>query len=146
VRASTRKYITSEQFIHDDLMLRCSAVMEDVYRLWKRDKRIDAGILAWPDHDVPDDDGRPIAGIIRMQLPEDPKRQQGAIRNLIRRVDPYGIFIIRQEPGRIYAVLETPKGTRTWTIPIERSADVRVLGKTHTQDAAGSAVWIRKGK
>ena len=146
MRPSTRKYLASGQFIHDDIMLRCSGVVQEFYNLWREDRKIDPGVLAWPSTDVPADDGQMINSVVRMQLPPEREKHKDLLRKLAARISPYGIFVFWQEPKRVVAILETPKGTRTWTIPIERSADILVLGKTQTKDNEDSLGLVGKHK
>lgn len=134
MRQITRKYLASGQFIHDELVARCNGVVEKLYDLWKKSRRVDPGVLAWPETTVMDDEGYPIDGIVSLQLPEETERHDNLLRKLVERVSPYGLFVVRQETHRIFAILETPRGTRSWTIPIERSADILVLGTTTAYD------------
>ena len=144
MRQSTRKYLASGQFIHDELVLRCNEVVAKLYDLWKKSQRIDPGVLAWPETTVMDDGGYPIDGIVSLPLPAETERHDSILRKLVERVSPYGIFVVRQEPHRVRAILETPKGTRTWIIPIERSADVYVLGATTIRDDQDSLGLVQK--
>lgn len=144
VRATTRKYIASGRFIHDELILRCNSSVEHVYKLWKRDKKINAGAIAWPEKTLVDDSGEDITGVVTIALPEDGEELYNVLQAFTERVKPYGLFVIRQEPTKITASLETKVGVRQWTIPIYRSADVFILGSTLIDDDRGGFGFVKQ--
>lgn len=126
---SLRKYIASERFIHDGLVKDAQVVIERIYKIWKERRTVRPSLLLWPAQAVQADDGKLISHIVAADLPEDLREHKDFMRAAADRVNAYAVLLVRKEDTVVKAILETPHGTRSWTIPIVRSADVFVLGR-----------------
>jgi len=121
-------YLTSEKFIHDDLLRSAQLVVDRARELWERGEPVFAHAIAWPSEGVSTDDGkRRISGPIILPMPE-AALWQDALKKLIQRTKAYGLFLLEFREKELYAVFESPHGAQSWRVPIERHGDVRVLG------------------
>lgn len=130
-------YYESERFIHDDLVQKAQATVDTIYELWKnKNKKLDSLLLTWPAEPIEDSAGITFEGVCGMELPEAPAAKSKAIRDLVRRTKAYAFFVADyiKDQNRLKCILETPHGTRVWTIPIYRSGDVDVLGEAKVAD------------
>lgn len=127
-------YVTSERFIHDDLRRYCATSIETLYTIWKKDKRVDPLLLTWPSIPIEDDEGRPIKDVCACELPKDALARRDMIRKMVDRTKAYALFLVEERVEMVKAILESAHGTRSWTLPVRRSADVRVLGKPAVKD------------
>jgi hypothetical protein len=128
-------YYVSERFIHDDLVQRAQATVELLYSLWKkRNGKIDPLLLTWPAEPVKDDSGQMLDGVCGMELPTSPGEKNEAIRKLVQRTKAYALFLADRTEDHIKCILETPHGTRSWTIPIRKSGNDEVLGEARVAD------------
>ena len=130
----TAKYITSERFIHDELMRRAAAVVDTLPRLWKRDGRISPSIFIWPASTIRTDDAGNHDGLIVGFLPEDGSDRAAFIRSALSKTKPYAILVVEADSNRVSALFETHHGTRAWTMPIKQHGDARVLGDMQVSD------------
>lgn len=128
-------YITSERFIHDDLVRRSQQVVDEVKKLWETGEKIDAYAISWPNKTVRADNGAPVNRAVIMMLPTENDRKK-ALAALIERTQSYGLLVIEVKPKEIGALFETAHGSRQWTIPIERHGDRWALGDQRTKDDA----------
>lgn len=106
-------------------------------------------MLLWPSDDVRTDDGKEHSGVIYAKLPEDENEQRLFLQNAVGRCSAYAVFVVTRQSKEIVAILESPHGTRTWTLSISRHGDVLVLGKAQKQDDARSLglLWVpQKGR
>lgn len=143
---TTRDYIASERFIHDDLLHKAQSAVNQLYVIWKKEGRIEPSLLTWPAETISSDKGEPIDSVCCLQLPEPPEERTPAIRLMVERTKAYGILLVEQVGDRVRALLETPLGTRCWTIPILQSGDVKTLGKpaiTNNRESVG-LLWSYK--
>lgn len=128
------EYYSSERFIHDDLVIKAQKTIDLFYELWKESGRIDPILLTWPAEVIKDDNGEPIEGCCGLQLPEKKTERLTYIKKWVERTKAYALFVAENEGDRIKAILETPNGTRTWTIPIKKSGVDFVLGEAIVKD------------
>lgn len=146
MQQTLREYIVSERFIHDGLLKDGDFLVKRLYKLWKRDRRIEPSVLMWPSHELTADDGGKIDRLIAMTLPPEIEEHKSQLRAAVDRVSAYAFFIVRREGSEVKALLETPHGTRSWTIPIQRSADVELLGAATVRDDKDwfGLLWVPK--
>lgn len=145
---SLRKYIASEKFIHDGLVKDAQVVVERIYKIWKERRTVRPSLLLWPAQAVQADDGSLISHIVAADLPDDVSAHKDFMRAAADRVNAYAVLVVRKEGTAVKAILETPHGTRSWTIPIVRSADVFVLGRPtikNDKDVLGIVWSAQKG-
>jgi hypothetical protein len=133
MRPELREYITSERFIHDGLLKDGDFLVKRIFALWKKDRRLTPSLILWPSHAIEADSGAHIEDIISVNLPPEEDHKE-IIKAAVDRTSAYAFFYVREQEGMVKALLESPHETRSWSIPIKRSADVRVLGKIASQD------------
>jgi hypothetical protein len=132
--ATGQEYITSERFIHDELLRRSAATIDKLYDLWSRDRRIDPTVLAWPAERVKTDDGHHHAGVVFCRLPDEVQARPAQLRDLIKRVRPYALLLVEQRKGMVKAIFESMHGARCWTLPVKNHGGVRILGEAAQED------------
>jgi len=117
-----------ERFIHDELARRAEEGLSSLYRVWKRRKKIDPFVIAWPSDTVYTEKGTPIEGPCVLELPEDEKELWDAlIAETLRATQAYGFVFISQREHDVQAIFETRHGAKCWTLPIVRSGDADIL-------------------
>lgn len=125
-KASATEYIKSEQFIHEDLIHQGKLLVDSLFDLWTKDKKIRPSVLLFPGDRIKDDKGVTINGVVAMELDKEPDHGK-AIEQAIQRTGAYA-FIYVVTLGRVVRVLlESPHGTAMWELQIVRSGDVDVL-------------------
>ncbi len=122
-------YYDSERFIHDGLIDKAQAAVDCLHEIWRENGKIDTTLITWPAENVRDDSGELIDGVCVMSLPEDESKHIRAISAGVERSKAYGFLLLEQKNNTVRALLETPHGTRLWTLPIIRSADSQYLGE-----------------
>lgn len=125
----TLDYITSEKFIHDDLVRKSQGAVNQLYAIWGTDGRIDPSLLTWPAETIMDDHGRKVEGVCILDLPHNLGARREAIHRMVERTKAYGLLLIETIDNTVQALLETPHGAQCWTIPIHKSADSFSLGE-----------------
>jgi hypothetical protein len=122
-----KEYITSERFIHDELLRRATDAVNKIFDLWKSDGQILPSILMWPADTVKTTEGEDHTGMIFGQLPDDAAQRPAYLREITERWKPYALLIVEQKGSTITALFESHHGTRAWHMSIERHGDARVL-------------------
>lgn len=129
------EYYTSEKFIHDDLCGQAQGGVSNLYKVWKKDKRIDPFLVAWPSNPIQAKDGTPIEGPCLLELGDVNKDEwQPLILDAIQKTAAFAILLTEQKAEAIQVILESGHGTRCWTLPIVRSGDAYVLGSAQVTD------------
>lgn len=120
-----RQYITSERFIHDDLVSRCEDLVRVSHDVWR--KKADPGIvIIWPSEPVKGVDGAMIEDEILAELPREDTIPR--LRKLVDMTKAYGLLVVELKPNALCAVFESAHGAQSWRAPIERHGDRDVLG------------------
>jgi hypothetical protein len=145
VNERQHKYITSERFIHDNLVRICQGVVDEAKRLWEAKIPLDGHALTWPSAAIKDDSGSLIDRAVIMEMPERSEWKK-ALASLVERTKAYGLFLIEADDKKISAVFESMHGSRSWVVPIERHGDRLVLGDQRTKDDVDSIglLWSPK--
>lgn len=131
-----REYLTSERFIHENIIQQAEKILARYRDHWKRGNlRKGQGLFfTWPAEAVKDDEQRDIEGTCAMYLPELRSAWIDAMRHMVVRTKAYALFLLEPREDEVKAILESHHGTRTWTIPILLHGDVHVLGAAEKQD------------
>jgi len=146
VRPDLRKYIVSERFIHDGLIAEAKHLVKTTYGVWREKRTITPALILWLDHDIKADDGSLVRNLVTTELPDDTKEHHALIKSAVVKVQAYAFFYIRRVGAEIKALLETPHGTYSWTMPVIRSADVEILAPAKTSEDKDylSILWTPK--
>jgi hypothetical protein len=129
------KSIAQERPIHDSLVRQAAAGVASIYNNWKKNGRIDPFFMAWPTGTLIGSDGAEISDICMLDLREQHKAEWPRLmREAIQLTNAYALLLCEQRANDISVILESTQGTRAWTVPIIRSGDVRILGKTSYRD------------
>lgn len=131
-----RDYIISERFIWDDLLARAKFASKEVKKKWKKKRSIPTMVLAWPAETIKDDKGEPLSGIISLEVPKEVPLMT-ALMDMTVRTKPYALLVCSVTNEELRVVIESHHGVRSWTTPIKRHGDVRVLGETRMEDGVG---------
>lgn len=134
VNPELREYLTSERFIHENIMQQAETLLARYRELWKKGAKRQNLFFTWPAVEVQDDDGTGIEGVCAMYLPEARAEWAQAMRQMVVRTKAYALFLLEVREREVKAILESNHGTRTWTIPILLRGDVHVLGPAEKQD------------
>jgi hypothetical protein len=130
------KYYTSEAFIWDDLRAKAAESLASIYDCWRRWRKVDPFLIAWPAQMVLDDECKPITGACLHELSGDPKSWKTTFRSFAEKTHAYALLFAEQREKDVRVIIESHHGTRSWTIPIYRSGDVTVLGDPLVEDNA----------
>jgi len=132
----SKDYITSERFIHDDLLRQAEAAVRTVYGIWRRERRIAPVLFTWPAERIRTEQGEPHEGVCLLELPEEDGKRSEAILAMVRRTKAYGLLLIEQRPDEVRALFETRHGARCWQIPLVAHGDVVLLGQAEIREDA----------
>ena len=119
-------YVRSERFILDGLLADGEKLVAALFPLWAATKAISPSLILFPSEHLRDDAGETINGVVGLDLPEEGPHQT-AIEQAVTRTKAYAFFYVRTAGASVRALLESPHGTRTWVMPLVRSADVLLL-------------------
>lgn len=121
-------YYTSERFIHDDLVNKAQHTVDFLFTLWRKEGKIAPVLLTWPAEPIKDDSGNSIDDLCGMELPTGDGAKRDAILHMVERTKAYALLLVEPFVEQLKVILETPHGTKAWSIPIHWSGDVKVLG------------------
>lgn len=122
-----------ERFIHDDLVRYTEGGIEKIYEMWKKDKKVPPFFLSWPANPVAAFDGTKLDGVCTLELPENKSKWSSLMKKAVQLTDAYAILLCEQRQEDVRVILESGHGTKSWTMPIQRRADVLFLGKPTTK-------------
>jgi hypothetical protein len=129
MRANAKKNTASEHVVHASLLRDCARLIDKLYEIWGREKTIRPSLILFPSRYLPDDTGRMINGVVSMDLEGEPDHE-GTIKRAVERTLAFAFFYVRMDGNKVRALLESPQGTREWTIPIAKSGLDQVLTQT----------------
>lgn len=140
------KYYTSERFIWDNIKQAAEGGIPSIYDSWKKSGRIDPFIISWPSERVLDDNNLPIEDACLLDLPRNQSKWAQTIGGFVMRTKAYALLLTEQKEREVSVILESHHGTRSWSIPILSSGDVRVLGEARTADDKDSLgiLWRKR--
>lgn len=147
MKPELRAYLTSERFIHENIMQQAEQLLVRFRELWKTNRAAKRGFFfTWPADTVAADDGTSIEGVCGTHLPEERGDWARVMREMVLRTKAYALLLLETREGEVKAILESHHGTRTWTIPIVLHGDVHVLGPANKQDDHESVglLWQKK--
>jgi hypothetical protein len=126
-------YYTSERFIEDALIKRVETGIATLYDTWKREKRITPFVILWPADAVKDREGIEIEGPCLRELDADKTQWRRQLVEAIGLANAYALALIQQQDERVLVILESQHGVVNWVLPILRSGDIRILGRSKMQ-------------
>lgn len=132
--ATNPDYYKSETFIWDNLKVQAAAGLVSLYKTWKKEGRIRPFLISWPGETILDDSGLPLQGTCLLDLPDRSDQWVPTIRKFANRTKAYALLLSEQLEKEVRVVLESRHGTRSWTIPIQVSGDIRLLGTAVVKD------------
>ena len=126
----TPDYVASEKFIWDELIRQAEQGIRGLFKTWKRKRRIDPFVIAWPATVVQDKDGIDLEGPVVRELGGDPSRWLQEMVDVVKLANAYALLQVQQQGvKRVRVLLESHHGARCWTLPITHRGDVQVLGR-----------------
>lgn len=129
-----QEYYRSERFIWDNLKVQAGTGIASLYKTWKIRRQVLPFVVAWPSETILDDDGLPMQGTCLLELPEDQAKWSETLRKFMRKTSAYALLLAEQKPKEVLVILESHHGTRSWSIPIMVSGDIRTLGTAVVKD------------
>lgn len=128
------EYYRSERFIWDNLKLQAGGGLVGLYKSWKSEGKVRPFAIAWPGETILDDTGLPMQGSCVLDLPDVKTKWPETLRRLILRTRAYALLLAEQKGKEVLVILESRHGTRSWSIPILVSGDIRTLGTAVVKD------------
>lgn len=117
-----------KHFIHDELLRRARAAVDTLPELWRRDNKIQACLLLWPEDAVRTNvKGKDHTGLVFAELPEEATRQ-AFVQKASERCGAYALLVVEQLGDCVRAIFESQHGTETWRLPLKDHGGVKVLG------------------
>lgn len=101
-------------------------VLSQVFKAWRDKLKFSDILVTWPSRPISADDGSPITDHCLLPLPATDRRK--AIVAMVGRTDAHALLLLEKTEEDVYLLVETPMGTKSWRLPIEKHGDVRVLG------------------
>jgi hypothetical protein len=133
---ANREYYTSERFIWDRLKRDAERGLSGIYKTWKLSGKIEPFLISWPAEVILDDKGLPTDAPCLRNLPSDESLWTSAIVTFAQKTKSYALLVAEQldDKREVRVTLESHHGTRSWTLPILISGDIRTLGDAVVQD------------
>lgn len=128
------EYYKSERFIWDNLRVQAASGVPGIYKTWKLMGRVEPFLMAWPSEPVLDDVGIPIEGTCLLDLPKNTSSWSATIRSFAKKTKAYALLLTEQLESEVRVILESHHGTRSWSVPILVSGDIRTLGAPVVKD------------
>lgn len=128
------EYYRSEKFIWDNLKVGAAGALVSLYNTWRTERRIRPFAISWPGETILDDSGLPLRGSCLLELPEDKAKWPETIKRFVLRTKAYALLLTEQNKREVLVILESRHGTRSWSIPIQVSGDIRALGTAVIKD------------
>jgi hypothetical protein len=101
-----------------------------LYDAWKADRKVAPFAVTWSDGPVKCHDGTLVYGPCHCDLPEKKEEEwPKLLRQMVEISDPIAILFAEQRDKDVLLILESKYGTQSWSLPIQRRGDVRILGK-----------------
>lgn len=129
-----REYYRSERFIWDNLKVQAAAGIVSLYKAWRTEGKIRPFLISWPSETILDDNGIPLQGTCLLDLPDKQEQWSETIRKFAVKTKAYALLLTEQHSSEVRIILESHHGTRSWSIPILVSGDVRTLGTASSKD------------
>jgi len=117
-----KEYLVSERYIHDALVEYAELGLSSLPNTWKKFKRVPAFFIVWPEEAA-------LENAVDARLPTDPDKWPGHMRKAIEKLGAMACMLVEQRENDVRVLFESPYGTCSWTLPIERRGDVTRLGK-----------------
>lgn len=143
---SDAEYYRSERFIWDNLKVQAATGIATLYETWKLRGKIEPFVLSWPAETILDDNGIPLEGSCLLELPDDQSRWNETILHFARKTKAYALLLTEQREGEVRSILESHHGTRSWSIPVQISGDIRTLGAAVTKDDTHKVGVLWRGR
>lgn len=125
-------YITSERFIHDDLVEQAELGLGTLKDVLKKHGRVDPYVLSWPQENLEDKEGKTVNHVVACALPEDTADWAAVLLRVVQRTKPYGLLLVEQKKDEVVALFETQHGARSWHYPLIQKSSSWVLGEPST--------------
>ncbi len=131
-----RDYYRSERFIHDDLARSASALVEQVRKDWRKDRKVESMAFSWPARTIKADGGGKINHFVVMAIPQDMDEagRLEALKRMVARTEAYAIALTERRGDELRVLFESHHGARAWVIPLKRHGDLLVPGPTQVRD------------
>lgn len=129
-----REYYSSERFIWDNLKVQVATSVVSIYDTWKKEGKIKPFLVSWPGETLLDDHGVPFQGACLLDLPDNQSKWLETVVTFAKRTKAYALLLTEQKEREVHIILESHHGTRSWTIPILVSGDLRTLGTAAIKD------------
>lgn len=139
-------YITSERFIHDELLRRAETGLSAIRETWRKQRHVDPFLISWPSEHIDCDDGAVVTDFFLLELPEDRSAWSKLMVQAVRKTKPYAILLAEELEDVVLLIFESNHGSRSWRYPIKPHGNVRVLGNPKVQDDVDAIgiLWRRK--
>jgi hypothetical protein len=142
------EYYRSERFIWDRLREEAARGIPGIYKTWKIARKVEPFIIGWPAEAILDDNGVPTEDTCLLSLPEDQDLWSTTLLTFAQKTKAYALLLAEQLKDEVRVVLESHHGTRSWSIPILVSGDIRTLGTAVVKDDTHriGILWNRQGQ
>lgn len=141
------QYYTSEKFIWDSLIEQSEKGLAALYNRWKEHKKINDFAIFWPSEPVKAEDGSVVKAPVALMFENNKKAdRRSAMLETIGLTKAYALLLVEQQANEIKVILESRHGTKSWTIPITQSGDIKILGtqRVATDIDAVGLLWRPK--
>jgi hypothetical protein len=123
-----RKPTNIDLEIHQDLLMEAAGMVTRIPDLWNTQKSIIPAAFVWPNTRIWDDAGRPLDGIVYMEIPKGVPIKEALVRFLIR-TKAFALLTVIEEREKIVGSFESPHGSKIWTYRIHDHGDIRYVSQ-----------------
>lgn len=118
--------------LHDAVATKAKLGMKSLYATWRKKKRIDAFVIAWPLSSLDFKHCLPTDNEIVVKLPKSRKAWVPVFAELLKSVEPFAILVCSQKEREVLLIVESEYGTTSWHLPIEQHGPDLTLGEPTT--------------
>lgn len=136
---------TVDVLLHRAMLRRCDGIVEKLRGQW--DKEMTAYVaMTWVAEPIQDDEGKSINDKVILELPNNKEEWWPLLIKLITRTKAFGLLLVQFQHDTAKVIFESPFGSRSWSMHLERHGDTKTLSRPTVLDDVESIglLWNKK--
>jgi hypothetical protein len=123
-----------ERYLHDLVLIEANKLLEAFVSAWYEKNGVSSVAVSWPSKRISADDGSTINHTVVMEMPNDRKLWADALLKLTTKTLAYALLRIDNNEEAVKAIVETPHGSRSWTLRKKYRGDRYILDRPTSSD------------
>jgi hypothetical protein len=131
----TKEYLDSGWFVHDCITEYVDQFLTRAADMVRAGTKMTPLLIFWPEHPVKTDDAKVVTHTVLMEVSDSDDVKDLAKRGA-KRTSAYGVLFFKHNENELHAVLETQRGSDTWSAKVQKRGDTwHVYAPTKTRGA-----------